>query len=1034
MLAGLDNLKHIVVLMMGGRSFDHMLGALMQKYPKVNGLTGSESNPDTTGALVTVQPNAEFQSQLDPMPDHHFPGVDLQIFGGQPPGPGRVANMQGFVKDYFAQTRDVRRSHNIMQYFVPDKVPVLTTLATEFALFNGWFSSVPGPTVCNRTFAHYGTSFGQIGMDLSYIMDTNILSIYERLVQQGRTAKLYYYDSPSYIFAPSQLVKDLPGISATYPQFIADCASGSLPDYSFIEPCHNDHTGPSGGMILASDQHPDHNVQEGELFIANTYNAIRTNPGLWQSTAFLIVYDHHGGIYDHVVPPECAPDGYMASPQKTGTGEPFAFDRLGVRVPAVLVSPWIPRGTVVPGTESPNPQIFEHASIPCTVTNFFLPGNAQCSVREQKANSFLGILTDRLRPDDDCVVFQNLNGPLPPDIFNANRPASDTLLAQVGQLREAEQNLPPGEQSGIDTHSIKTEGQAADYIRAVTTKLQARSSSPRNERIIAGFHSDVAAGDDLLGITPEVESLCSVIAAKDVEPPISVGLFGDWGSGKTFFMQKMEQELNFIGRNAQRSSGGTAYCSNIVQLWFNAWHYADANLWASLVSHIFEGLAEYVSPDEDDQQARALLLSKLQTAKELRAEAERERARALQQREETETALKQLAERRAKTEAKLTDLRLPDLPGLLQANPELKRELEETLSSIGFPAAMKSLANLEATLKDAHTLGGRIRTAFVLLWESENRWTQIILVALILFGLPSLSWVLRTWLPSHWQVTRFEAAWAEVSVIAISTAATLRKYLVKGSEYLSTFEGARKRVADLIEAKKNEKSGQELELEKELNEIKAKELSTSKQFSEAQAGVREIEAKIREIDEGRSLSKFLLERVQTDDYRKHLGIISSIRKDFETLNKIWARDGKSSTGLLPPIDRIVLYVDDLDRCRERTVVEVLEAIHLLLFFPLFVVIVGVDSRWLLHSLKQRSRALQGIDETSADLSPRGRSDWQFGPLNYLEKIFQIPYSLRPMAETGFHQLMDNLTQTTESTAKTQNPTPSADRPGNRTIL
>ena len=104
---GLDNLKHIVVLMMENRSFDHMLGGLMKQDPRINGLTGNESNPDTKGAIVKVQPNAKFQSQLDPDPDHHFPGVDLQIFGGAPLGPGRVANMQGFVKDYRSEERRV---------------------------------------------------------------------------------------------------------------------------------------------------------------------------------------------------------------------------------------------------------------------------------------------------------------------------------------------------------------------------------------------------------------------------------------------------------------------------------------------------------------------------------------------------------------------------------------------------------------------------------------------------------------------------------------------------------------------------------------------------------------------------------------------------------------------------------------------------------------------------------------------------------------------------------------------------------------
>lgn len=409
MSAGLDSLKHIVVLMMENRSFDHMLGALKQRDPKINGLTGNESNPDTNGAIVKVQPNAQFQSQLDPDPDHHFPGVDLQIFGGAPPGPGRVANMQGFVKDYFSQTKDVNRSHDIMNYFTPDKLPVLTTLATEFAVFNGWFSSIPGPTICNRAFAHYGTSFGQVGMDIFYTLDTSIASIYERMIQAGHTAKIYYYDQPSSTMEIVNLLKNQPQIFATFDQFIGDCSGNTLPEYSFIEPCYNDHPGADGGQVLASDQHPDHNVREGERFIGSVYNAIRTNPALWESTALLVVYDEHGGIYDHVVPPACTADGYTASADATGTGAPFAFDRLGIRVPAVLISPWIPRGTVVTGTEDPvNAQIFEHASIPGTVTNFFLKGDAKRTVREQQAKTFLGLLTDQMRSDDDCVVFNNL--------------------------------------------------------------------------------------------------------------------------------------------------------------------------------------------------------------------------------------------------------------------------------------------------------------------------------------------------------------------------------------------------------------------------------------------------------------------------------------------------------------------------------------------------------------------------------------------------------------------------------------------------
>ena len=414
MRAGLDNLKHIVVLMMENRSFDHMLGGLslvmengQKKYPGINGLTGNETNPDTAGNIIRVQPNAKFQSQLDPDPDHHFPGVDLQIYGGAPPSTARVPNMQGFVKDYFQQTNDVNRSHYIMYYFTPDMLPVLTTLATEFAVFNGWFSSIPGPTICNRAFAHYGTSFGQVGLDIFYILDTSIASIYMRMLNAGHTAKIYYYDQPSSTMEIVNLLNDQPQLFADYPQFIADCQQGTLPDYSFIEPCYNDHPGPDGGERLASDQHPDHNVQEGEKFIASVYNAIRENQALWQSTALLITYDEHGGIYDHVPPPDCTSDGYSASPDATGTGETFTFNRLGIRVPAVLVSPYVPKGTIVPGPEDPaNGRIFEHASIPCTVTNFFLNGDAKRTVREQKASTFLDLLSGPLRSDDDIPYFQ----------------------------------------------------------------------------------------------------------------------------------------------------------------------------------------------------------------------------------------------------------------------------------------------------------------------------------------------------------------------------------------------------------------------------------------------------------------------------------------------------------------------------------------------------------------------------------------------------------------------------------------------------
>src|SRR6266704_3160482 len=381
MSVGLQNLKHIVVLMMENRSFDHMLGSLKAVDSRIDGITDQMSNPDTTGASVKPKPLAEFQGQLDPDPDHHFPAVDLQIFNGDTSAV-RVPNMQGFVKSYFNQRRDVGHSQKIMYYFKKDDLPVITTLALEFAVFNRWFASIPGPTICNRAFAHYGTSFGRVDMNPFDIIEP-FKSIYTRLIKATpkHTAKVYYYDTSSSTMEVVNLLQNQPELFGTYKQFLSDCDKGLLPDYSFVEPNYNDHETDSGEEV-ANDQHPDHDVQAGEFLIAEVYMHIRRNPKLWPNTALLVVYDEHGGLFDHVVPPACTADRFTASANSTGTGMEFKFDRLGVRVPAILISPWIPRGTVVD-------RMFDHASIPATVAKFFLEDDPNRSPREINADVFI---------------------------------------------------------------------------------------------------------------------------------------------------------------------------------------------------------------------------------------------------------------------------------------------------------------------------------------------------------------------------------------------------------------------------------------------------------------------------------------------------------------------------------------------------------------------------------------------------------------------------------------------------------------------
>jgi phospholipase C len=399
-LPGVQNLRHVVVLMMENRSFDHMLGALKATNPNIDGLTGNESNPDNTGAVIQVQPQAQYQSQLDPDPNHDFANVNLQIFNDPQNGPPLSATMQGFIASYYNQQQNTAQSHNILNYFTPDKLPVLTTLAKQYAVFNRWFASIPGPTICNRAFAHYGTSFGQVSMDVLYL-GKPYQAIYDRMLAAGHTCKLFYFDEASSTMEVVNLLQNEPSLFGTFQDFLTACTQNALPDYCFIEPNYTDHPAEDGsGEAIANDQHPDHDVRAGEQFIATVYNAIRTNPNLWPNTAMLLVYDEHGGIFDHVPPPACTPDApFTAQPAETGTLDAFAFDRLGVRVPAILISPWVAAGSVINDT-------FEHACIPATVSEFFQLPAVPRSAREVAANTFLGNLTlEVMRADDACPSF-----------------------------------------------------------------------------------------------------------------------------------------------------------------------------------------------------------------------------------------------------------------------------------------------------------------------------------------------------------------------------------------------------------------------------------------------------------------------------------------------------------------------------------------------------------------------------------------------------------------------------------------------------
>lgn len=369
-------IEHVVVLCLENRSFDHMLGFLGTP----NGLTGDEFNltdpDDPASARVPVSNTAEYLGDLDVDPSHEVTQVREQLYGaaGVPRADGR--HNVGFVLNYGRQP-GAPQAPNIMKCFDPAKLPTLVSLAREYAVCGRWYSSVPGQTWPNRFFLHCATSGGFADNKLrTFPMRT----IYENIEDAHLEWGIYFHDIPQSLTLERLQTPARRARFKLFQAFASDAAAGRLPNYAFLEPRY--FNTPLG---KANDQHPPHDVQLGEHLIADIYEALRQSPA-WGKTLFVIVYDEHGGIYDHVLPPAAVnPDGRISA------DPPCDFTQLGLRVPAVLVSPRIARATV---DDTPH----DHTSLLATVKEIF--GLKEfLTERDRQAKTFTQLLAARARAD-----------------------------------------------------------------------------------------------------------------------------------------------------------------------------------------------------------------------------------------------------------------------------------------------------------------------------------------------------------------------------------------------------------------------------------------------------------------------------------------------------------------------------------------------------------------------------------------------------------------------------------------------------------
>ncbi len=461
----MDPIEHVIVLMLENSSFDRMLGRL----PGVDGVdpSNARTNPDYPPSNPAVAQDITTERNMALDPEHDLDDCLRQISG---PCDGFVAD---FAQHYPQSTPELRKE--IMGYYTSDFLNVLYTLASAFLTCDHWYSSLPGPTWPNRFFVHSGTSLGHTTMpDGIFHPDIHLYdqpTVYQRLSEANISWSIYYGDFPQSIVMTEQW--KYPEHYHQMSQFYADVAGpeASFPQYCFIEPTYFGQE--------QDDQHPPSDVKRGELLLASIYNALQANKKLWEKSLLVIVYDEHGGFYDHVEPPAAVPPDDNV--------KEFSFAQYGVRVPAVLVSPWLKSGVAT--------DEFDHTSLLKYVTDKW--GLGPLGDRVASARTFASYIANGLvspRPDTPLSV-------TPPDVAvdppATNLNANQTALVGFGRYLETEiQRMSAaagatsddifkaagqrllGSMQGIEQHAQVAADRLETFLRLKKTSIQAAVNSP----------------------------------------------------------------------------------------------------------------------------------------------------------------------------------------------------------------------------------------------------------------------------------------------------------------------------------------------------------------------------------------------------------------------------------------------------------------------------------------------------------------------------------------------------------------------------
>jgi hypothetical protein len=622
--------------------------------------------------------------------------------------------------------------------------------------------------------------------------------------------------------------------------------------------------------------------------------------------------------------------------------------------------------------------------------------------------------------------------------------------------------------------------------------------------LIGGYISDDPAAhiNDLLSIDGEAAAFARLMASRTIKPPLAIGIFGEWGAGKTHFMRRIQSCIERLPLPRPNGPQNEAFVQNIVQIRFNAWHYIESNLWASLVEYIFAALNLWIEEKSaNNQESASQLFSRLSTAQQLqidaleslvsrRAEQQAAEARAQQARREYTNAL-------AKGGRPGPHAYLAALLQVLAEDPETERDLKRISVGLGIPDLSQSWDRLSEELIQSRNEGDHARLIARSMIARLGKWPVILAVAAVLVGFPLLSEACRgllAMLPWSW------AQRVDHTNIAIATLLTLGSGALKYVRQRAGYTLKQLRAFDtnlqqrILESKKrveeSDVARKALEAEEELRKRQQAVAAADQALLSANQRLSDARNEfVSGTPQGR-LNAFIRAKVIDGEYAKHLGIVASIRKDFMQLaNLMAASDSPSdratehdtigkearlrvdrfltwldttadsrlslseferlfsilgvddlkevyserqellakrvdasaeqidltyerlcavSSVKLPRFSRIVLYIDDLDRCPSEKVVDVLQAVHLLLCFPLFVVVVAVDARWVTRALIETYEGL--FDTQSVQANPLTSAVGAASAMDYLEKIFQIPYWVRKIDADSATSYLRNLAE------------------------